>query len=103
MHSHNVNIIGLKNPTPDNTREPVPQRDPRVLWNAERRAPDLYRYFCPVLAEDETGYEILSEVFELEQRMARSGAITLIGHRFVGISQPAGAGNGPGWPPESPG
>jgi hypothetical protein len=51
---------------------------------SETNAPYLYRYLCPVLAENEDGYTIGSQVLELEKRMAQLGAIKRIGRRFVG-------------------
>jgi SAM-dependent methyltransferase len=44
----------------------------------------LYRYLCPVLPQNDTGYAITTRVLEMEKRLAESGAISLIGHRFVG-------------------
>jgi SAM-dependent methyltransferase len=64
-----------------------------AMWSAlqsqfqslsESCAPYLYRYLCPVLAEAETGYAIVSEVRSMEQRLAHLGMLTLIGRRFVG-------------------
>ncbi len=51
---------------------------------SETSAPDLYRYLCPVVAENEAGYAIVSQVRAMEQRLADLGTITLVGRRFVG-------------------
>ncbi|MGH2541333.1 MAG: class I SAM-dependent methyltransferase [Ardenticatenaceae bacterium] len=51
---------------------------------AETTVPYLYRYLCPVLAENEEGYAIAAQVLDSERRLAQVGAITLIGRRFVG-------------------
>jgi len=64
-----------------------------AMWSALRdlfqslsktSMPYLYRYLCPVVAENEAGYAIVSEVRALEQRLADLGTLTLIGRRFVG-------------------
>jgi SAM-dependent methyltransferase len=64
-----------------------------AMWSAlrshfqslsETSAPYLYRYLCPVIAENEAGYAIVSQVRDMEQRLAHLGALTLIGRRFVG-------------------
>jgi len=64
-----------------------------AMWSAlrnrfeaasESSAPYLYRYLCPLLAEDESGYTIACEVLDMERRLARLGALSLIGRRFVG-------------------
>lgn len=52
---------------------------------SETSAPHLYRYLCPVLAENETGYNIVSQVLDMERRLAKHGMIELIGRRFVGV------------------
>jgi SAM-dependent methyltransferase len=51
---------------------------------SESSVPYLYRYLCPVVAENEAGYAIVSEVLASEQRLAQLGAVPLIGRRFVG-------------------
>jgi SAM-dependent methyltransferase len=51
---------------------------------SETRVPYLYRYLCPVLPENDIGYRIVSQVLELEGRLANLGTISLIGHRFIG-------------------
>jgi len=51
---------------------------------AETSAPYVYRYLHLLLEDDETGYAIASQVFDLEKRLAQTGAIKLIGRRFVG-------------------
>lgn len=67
-----------------------------AMWSALRRgfqsvsetsAPYLYRYLCPVVAENEAGYAIVSEVCDMEQRLAHLGTLTQIGRRFVGRKQ----------------
>jgi SAM-dependent methyltransferase len=64
-----------------------------AMWSAlqthfqslsETSTPYLYRYLCPVVAENEGGYGIVSQVLTMEQRLARLGALTQIGRRFVG-------------------
>jgi SAM-dependent methyltransferase len=50
----------------------------------ESVAPYLYRYLCPVLPQNDKGYAIATQVLEMESRLAESGTISLIGHRFVG-------------------
>jgi len=50
----------------------------------ETSAPYLYRYLCPLLEDDKQGDAIASQVFDLEKRLAQTGAIKLIGRRFVG-------------------
>jgi SAM-dependent methyltransferase len=64
-----------------------------AMWSAlqsqfqslsQSSAPYLYRYLCPVVAENEAGYAIVSEVRSMEQRLAHLGMLTLIGRRFVG-------------------
>ena len=64
-----------------------------AMWSAlrnrfeavsESSAPYLYRYLCPLLAEDESGYKIACEVLDMKRRLARLGALNLIGRRFVG-------------------
>lgn len=56
----------------------------RFRSSSETSAPYLYRYLCPVLAENETGYAIVSQVLEMEKRLAQLGVIKPIGRRFVG-------------------
>jgi len=51
---------------------------------AETSAPYVYRYLHPLLEDDAQGYAITSQVFDLEKRLAQTGAIKLIGRRFVG-------------------
>lgn len=51
---------------------------------ADTRTAYLYRYLCPLLAQDERGYALAARIFELENRAAQRGMITLIGRRFVG-------------------
>ncbi len=51
---------------------------------AETSTPYVYRYLHPLLEDDETGYAMASQVFDLEKRLAQTGAIKLIGRRFVG-------------------
>ncbi|MFL5802673.1 MAG: class I SAM-dependent methyltransferase [Roseiflexaceae bacterium] len=51
---------------------------------SETSAPYLYRYVCPVVAENEAGHAIVSQVRDMEQRLAHLGTLTLIGRRFVG-------------------
>jgi len=46
--------------------------------------PNWFNYLCPVVAENEAGYAIVSQVRDMEQRLAHLGALTLIGRRFVG-------------------
>lgn len=53
----------------------------------EASAPYLYRYLCPLLEGNEAGYGIVSQVFENEKRLAQTGAIKLIGRRFVGMKK----------------
>jgi len=53
----------------------------------ETQMPFLYRYLCPLLPENETGYAIASQVLEMEKRMAQLGAIKRIGRRFVGAKE----------------
>jgi SAM-dependent methyltransferase len=64
-----------------------------AMWSAlrgqfqslsETRAPYLYRYLCPLVAENEAGYVIVAQVRDMEQRLAHLGTLTLIGRRFVG-------------------
>jgi SAM-dependent methyltransferase len=64
-----------------------------AMWSAlqahfqplsETSTPHLYRYLCPVLPESDEGYAIVAQVLDMERRLARLGAITLIGRRFVG-------------------
>jgi hypothetical protein len=64
-----------------------------AMWSALRShfqslsetcVPYLYRYLCPVLAENEAGYAIVSQVHSMEQRLTHLGTLTLIGRRFVG-------------------
>jgi SAM-dependent methyltransferase len=64
-----------------------------AMWSAlrglfhslsETSVPYLYRYLCPVVAENEAGYTIVSQVRDIEQRLAHLGTLTLIGRRFVG-------------------
>jgi len=52
---------------------------------SESQLPYLYRYICPVLAENDAGVAIASQVLEMEKRMAQLGAIKQIGRRFVGV------------------
>ena len=54
---------------------------------SETSAPYLYSYLYPVLPENGSGYAIIAQVLDMEQRLAQSGAITLIGRRFVGVKQ----------------
>lgn len=54
---------------------------------SETGAPHLYHYLCSVLAENEAGYAIVSEVLDMEKRLAQLGTIQLIGRRFVGRKQ----------------
>jgi SAM-dependent methyltransferase len=64
-----------------------------AMWSAlqthfqslsETNAPYLYRYLCPVVAENEAGYAIVSQVRDMEQRLAQLGTLTPIARRFVG-------------------
>lgn len=50
----------------------------------ESVVPYLYRYLCPVLPQNDMGHAIATQVLEMENRLAESGTISLIGHRFVG-------------------
>ena len=50
----------------------------------ETSAAYLYRYLCPVLPENELGHRLVTQVLELERRLAQLGTISLIGRRFVG-------------------
>ncbi len=64
-----------------------------AMWSAlgtrfqqlsETSAPYLYRYLGPVLPENDMGHGLVSQVLELERRLAQLGTISLIGRRFVG-------------------
>lgn len=50
----------------------------------ETAAPYVYRYLCPLLADNDDGYAIASQALEMEKSLAKVGAINLIGRRFVG-------------------
>jgi SAM-dependent methyltransferase len=50
----------------------------------ETSAPYLYRYLCPMLADNDSGYSIAARVLEMERRLANVVAEALIGRRFVG-------------------
>jgi SAM-dependent methyltransferase len=57
----------------------------------ETSAPYLYRYLCPVLADDENGYRIATHVLELEKQLETISPGRLIGRRFAGRKTPGEA------------
>ena len=58
---------------------------------AEASATYLYRYLCPLLEDGDDGYVIVRRVLEMEERLASTGAVNLIGRRFVGRRKPIGS------------
>ena len=73
-HAHDLNSAAMMASTLKEQFTPV----------SETAAPYVYRYLCPLLADNDDGYAITAQVLDMEKSLAKVGAINLIGRRFVG-------------------